>query len=66
MVAERWFSRRRWWISEGKEITGRKGLTASQAGTFTHYLAPGRYGLRVAASDPEASTTEPYALRLLD
>ncbi|MGB0588965.1 MAG: hypothetical protein ACPGU1_04715 [Myxococcota bacterium] len=51
---------------DGKEVTGRRGLTAGQPGTFTHFLAPGRYTVRVEGSTKKGYSDSPYTLRLLD
>ena len=51
---------------EGQEVTGRRGLTAGQPGTFTHFLQPGSYVLRVKGSQATSYATDPYQLRLLD
>jgi hypothetical protein len=51
---------------EGLEVTGRRGLTAGQPGTFTHFLAPGRYTVRVSGSTVSGYADSPYTLRLLD
>jgi hypothetical protein len=52
--------------TDGEEVTGRRGLTAGQPGTFTHFLAPGRYTVRVAGSTKKGYADSPYTLRLLD
>jgi hypothetical protein len=51
---------------EGEEVTGRRGLTSGQPGTFTHFLAPGRYTVRIAGSTEKSYADAPYTLRLLD
>jgi len=51
---------------DGKELTGRRGLSAGQPGTFTHFLNPGRYTVRVSANTPSGQARDAYTLRLLD
>ena len=51
---------------EGDEVTGRRGIAAGQPGTFTHFLAPGRYTVHVTGSTDKTYADSPYSLRLLD
>ena len=52
--------------SAGAEVTGRQAVTAAQPGTFTHYLKPDSYTVRVSSSASGIGIAAPYVLRVLD
>ena len=52
--------------SAGAEVTGRQAVTAAQPGTFTHYLKPDSYTVRVSSSASGIGVAAPYVLRVLD
>ncbi|MGM0576266.1 MAG: hypothetical protein ACQEXJ_11100 [Myxococcota bacterium] len=51
----------------GGRLTGREGITPPEVTTFTHFLAPGTYHVRVTSPEPDAaSPREPYRLTAVD
>ena len=52
--------------ASGDKLTGREGLMAPDASTFTHFLEPGSYLIRVfGARGQGASSRDAYALEVL-